>query len=62
VSNITNTSRVYKKSKCPYFPFYDRCMNRDNKTEEAKEMANERDILDINGVVDVNPLIDSSFI
>ena len=26
-------------------PFYDRCMNRDKKTEEAKEMANERDIL-----------------
>ena len=26
------------------------------------EMANDRDILDINGVVDVNPLIDSSFI
>jgi hypothetical protein len=37
-------------------------MNRDKKTEEAKEMANERDILDINRVVDVNPLIDSSFI
>jgi hypothetical protein len=37
-------------------------MNRDNKIDEAKEMANERDILDINGVVDVNPLIDSSFI
>ena len=41
---------------------HDRCMNRDNKIDEAKEMANERDILDINGVVDVNPLIDSSFI
>jgi hypothetical protein len=51
-----------KKSKCPYCPFYDRWMNRDKKTEEAKEMANERDILDINRVVDVNPLIDSSFI
>jgi hypothetical protein len=31
-------------------------MNCDNETEEAKEMANERDIFDINGVVDVNPI------
>ena len=31
-------------------------MNCDNETEEAKEMTNDRDILDINGVVDVNPI------
>ena len=31
-------------------------MNCDNETEEAKEMANERDILDINCVADVNPI------
>jgi hypothetical protein len=30
-------------------------MNRDKETEEAKEMANEIDILDINGVVELIP-------
>jgi CRISPR/Cas system-associated exonuclease Cas4 (RecB family) len=56
VSILPRLSEDIKSSKCPYCPFYDRCTNRDKETEEAKEMANEIDILDINGVVDVNRL------
>jgi CRISPR/Cas system-associated exonuclease Cas4 (RecB family) len=56
VSVLPRLPENTKKSKCPYCPFYDKCMNNDQETGEAKEMANEIDLLDINGVVDVNPL------
>ena len=37
-------------------PFYDKCINQDSETNEAKEMAKEIDLLDIRGVVDLeNP-------
>jgi hypothetical protein len=42
-----------KRSKCPYCPFYDKCINQDSETNEAKEMAKEIDLLDIRGVVDL---------
>ena len=42
-----------KRSKCPHCPFYDKCMNQDSETNEAKEMAKEIDLLDIRGVVDL---------
>ncbi len=42
-----------KRSKCPYCPFYDKCINHDSETNEAKEMAKEIDLLDIRGVVDL---------
>jgi hypothetical protein len=38
----------------PYCPFYDKCINHDSETNEAKEMAKEIDLLDIIGVVDLN--------
>jgi hypothetical protein len=39
-----------KRGKCPYCPFYDKCINQDSETNEAKEMAKEIDLLDIRGV------------
>ena len=42
-----------KRSKCPYCPFYDKCINHDSETNIAKEMAKEIDLLDIIGVVDL---------
>ena len=42
-----------KRGKCPYCPFYDKCINQDSETNEAKEMAKEIDLLDIKGVVDL---------
>jgi hypothetical protein len=41
-----------KRSKCPYCPFYDKCINQDSETNEAKELAKEIDLLDIRGVID----------
>jgi len=41
-----------KRSKCPHCPFYDKCINQDSETNEAKEMAKEIDLLDIKGVID----------
>ena len=41
-----------KRSKCPYCPFYDKCINQDSETNEAKELAKEIDLLDISGVID----------
>ena len=42
-----------KRSKCPYCPFHDKCINHDFESNEAKEMAKEIDLLDIRGVVDL---------
>ena len=41
-----------KRSKCPHCPFYDKCINQDSETNEAKEMGKEIDLLDIRGVID----------
>jgi CRISPR/Cas system-associated exonuclease Cas4 (RecB family) len=45
-----------RKLKCSRCPFYDKCMNEDGETIEAKEMANEKDIFDISGIVNVKQL------
>jgi hypothetical protein len=45
-----------KRSKCPYCRFYQKCIDQDNETEEAREIAKEIDLLDINGVVDFSPV------
>jgi hypothetical protein len=45
-----------KRSKCPHCQFNDKCINQDNETDEAKEIAKEVDLLDINGVVDFSPV------
>src|ERR687896_57418 len=44
-----------KRSKCPYCQFYDKCINQDNETNEAKLMARELDLLDIKNIVDFKP-------
>src|SRR5918912_837763 len=41
-----------RRTKCPQCTFYDRCINQDSETNEAKEMANEIDLLDIRSIVD----------
>lgn len=47
-----------KSRKCPHCPFYDICYNKDGETQEAVEMALEKDLLDISGVVDYRPFFD----
>jgi hypothetical protein len=41
-----------RRTKCPHCTFYNKCINQDSETEEAKEMANEKDLLDIRSIVD----------
>jgi hypothetical protein len=41
-----------KRSKCPHCAFYDKCINQDSESDEAKEMTKEIDLLDISGMVD----------
>lgn len=45
-----------KRSKCPYCQFYDKCINQDNETNEARLMAKELDLLDIKNIVDFKPV------
>jgi len=45
-----------KRSRCPACQFYEKCMNQDTETEEARQIAKEIDLLDINGVVDFSPV------
>ena len=47
-----------KSIKCPHCPFYDLCYNRDGETQEAIEMAAEKDLLDISGVLDYRPIFE----
>ena len=37
--------------KCKWCEFYNKCMNEDEETKVAKEMANEKDLLDIDGLL-----------
>lgn len=60
VSILPRLPELARNKKCSWCPFYDKCMNRDNETDKAKEMANEIDILDINGVVDFKPIVENS--
>jgi hypothetical protein len=45
-----------KRTKCPYCQFYDKCINQDNETNEARLMARELDLLDIKNTVDFKPV------
>ncbi|MGH9926837.1 MAG: hypothetical protein ACRD5B_15825, partial [Nitrososphaeraceae archaeon] len=56
VSILPRLSQAKRNSKCPKCNFYDRCMNEDDETPDAHEMANELDITDISGVIDFRPL------
>jgi hypothetical protein len=42
-----------KRNKCPYCPFNDKCINQDPESDQAKEIAKEIDLININGVVDL---------
>ncbi|MDQ6864284.1 MAG: hypothetical protein M3044_10710 [Thermoproteota archaeon] len=55
VSILPRLAETIRNTRCPYCKFYRKCMNEDNETEDAREMAKERDLLDISGVVDFKP-------
>jgi hypothetical protein len=55
VSTLPRLAEAIRNTKCPYCKFYQKCMNEDSETEDAREMAKEIDLLDISGVVDFNP-------
>jgi hypothetical protein len=57
VSILPRLPEYVRKTKCLSCPFYDECMNMDYETEEANKMANEIDLLNINGLVDLNPVL-----
>ncbi len=54
VSILPRLAEAIRNTKCPYVKFYQKCMNEDSETEDAREMAKEIDFLDISGVVDFN--------
>ena len=60
VSILPRLPEFARNKKCGWCPFYDKCMNKDNETDKAKEMAKEIDILDISGVIDFKPVIENS--
>jgi hypothetical protein len=62
VSILPRLVDATRNTKCPYCKFYQKCMNEDSETEDAKEMTKEKDLLDINGVVDFKPSSDSGYI
>jgi hypothetical protein len=39
--------------KCKWCEFYNKCMNEDGETKTAHEMANEKDLLEIDGLVTI---------
>jgi hypothetical protein len=47
---LTEEQRNYK---CKWCEFYNKCMNEDGEDEKAREMAKEKDLLDISGVVSI---------
>jgi hypothetical protein len=55
VSILPRLAETIRNTQCPYCKFYEKCMNEDNETEDAREMAKEIDLLDISGVVDFKP-------
>ena len=61
VSILPRLAEDIRNTKCPHCKFYQKCMNEDSETEDAREMAKEIDLLDINGVVDFKPISDSGY-
>jgi CRISPR/Cas system-associated exonuclease Cas4 (RecB family) len=55
VSTLPRLAEAIRNTKCPYCKFYQKCMNEDSETEDAREMEKEIDLLDISGVVDFKP-------
>jgi hypothetical protein len=55
VSILPRLPQAKRNLKCTRCNFYNRCMNEDDETTEAREMANEIDVMDISGVIDFRP-------
>lgn len=55
VSILPRLPENKRNSKCSKCVFFSRCMNEDDETVDAHNMANELDILDISGVIDFKP-------
>jgi hypothetical protein len=55
VSILPRLRENQRQGKCTHCKFYGKCMNEDGETDEAMEMAKEKDLLEINGVVDFSP-------
>ena len=53
VSVLPRLPEFARNKKCGWCPFYDKCMNKDNETDKAKEMANKIDMSVV--VVDFKP-------
>jgi hypothetical protein len=53
VSILPRLPEYMRNYKCKWCAFYNKCMNEDGETEAAKEMANEKDLLEINGLVSI---------
>jgi hypothetical protein len=53
VSILPRLPDYLRNYKCKWCAFYNKCMNEDGETEAAKEMANEKDLLEINGLVSI---------
>jgi hypothetical protein len=56
VSILPRLSEGQRSTKCTKCNFYDKCMNEDDETPEAHDIANELDIMDISGVIDFKPI------
>jgi hypothetical protein len=56
VSILPRLSEDQRSAKCTRCYFYERCMNEDDETPEAHDMANELDIMNIAGVIDFKPV------
>jgi hypothetical protein len=50
-SKLPRIPENMRNYKCKWCEFYDKCMREDSETEAAKEMANEKDLLEIEGLV-----------
>lgn len=56
VSRLPRLDLNLRNRICLHCKYYNKCMNEDKETEEAKEMAKEIDLLDISGMVDFRSL------
>jgi hypothetical protein len=51
VSILPRLPEYMRNYKCKWCEFYNKCMNEDVETKAAHEMANEKDLLEIDGLV-----------
>ena len=51
VSMLPRVRLQDRRLKCSHCPFYEKCMNEDAESEDARAMANDLDLLDVSGFV-----------